>query len=251
LAEIRANEKTLVESMKGGAYRKSHAPGMSFPLTDKAVAALKKLVVAASVAAPKKKVAVASAVPKKFSSPASTPLPASPVASQESSTIKALAEVSVADDEWDDDEAKEEKKEQTTATAETQESAAEAEEEKEAEVEAAAEEEEEEEPEVVVKQERTINFVKLVSSHFFFALMSGMSDGCGMESNHMLTLLMHRRLMRRMRRSIWSARPSWVRTMCTRTLTRRHRVSPSSPTNTLTTALPTTLSVCLLLFLSL
>ncbi|KAH7030419.1 hypothetical protein BKA57DRAFT_401178, partial [Linnemannia elongata] len=46
LAEIRANEKTLVESMKGGAYRKAHAPGMSFPLTDKAVAALKKLVVA-------------------------------------------------------------------------------------------------------------------------------------------------------------------------------------------------------------
>ncbi|KAG0286809.1 hypothetical protein BGZ96_009159 [Linnemannia gamsii] len=152
LAEIRANEKTLVESMKGGAYRKSHAPGMSFPLTDKAVAALKKLVAAAPAAAPKKKVVVASAVPKKFSSPASTPLPASPVASQESSTIKALAAVSVADDEWDDDEAKEEKKEETTAVAED---------EKEVEAEAAVEEEEEEEPEVVVKQERTINFVKL------------------------------------------------------------------------------------------
>ncbi|KAF9155901.1 hypothetical protein BG015_008150 [Linnemannia schmuckeri] len=159
LAEIRANEKTLVESMKGGAYRKAHAPGMSFPLTDKAVAALKKLVLAAPVsAAPKKKVAVASAVPKKFSSPASTPLPASPVASQESSTIKALEQVTVADDEWDDDAANE-KKENTVA--EEQETAAEAEREKEAETEAAVEEEEEEEPEVVAKQERTINFVKL------------------------------------------------------------------------------------------
>ncbi|KAH7027037.1 hypothetical protein BKA57DRAFT_511641 [Linnemannia elongata] len=138
LAEIRANEKTLVESMKGGAYRKAHAPGMSFPLTDKAVAALKKLVVAAPApVAPKKKVAVARA-----------------------STIKALEEVSVKDDEWDDDEAKEEKKEEEEAV-EAQETAAEAEEEKEAEVEAAVEEEEEEEPEVVAKQERTINFVKL------------------------------------------------------------------------------------------
>ncbi|KAF9119956.1 Twinfilin-2, partial [Mortierella sp. 14UC] len=152
LAEIRANEKTL-----GGAYRKSHAPGMAFPLTEKAVAALKKLVVAAAPA-PKKKV-VASAVPKKLtssSSPASTPLPASPVASQESSTLKALAAVDVADDEWDDDgEAPKEKTEEPAAV-ETQEQ------EKAEEAEAAVEEEEEEEEEpVIVKQERTINFVKL------------------------------------------------------------------------------------------
>ncbi|KAF9910959.1 hypothetical protein EC991_005134 [Linnemannia zychae] len=158
LAEIRANEKTLVESMKGGAYRKSHAPGMAFPLTEKAVAALKKLAVAAAPA-PKKKV-VASAVPKKLvsnSSPASTPLPDSPVVSQESSTLKALAAVNVADDEWDDaDESPKEKAEEPAAT-ETQETQ---EEKKTEEAEAAVEEEEVEEPEAV-KQERTINFVKL------------------------------------------------------------------------------------------
>lgn len=173
--------------MKGGAYRKAHAPGMSFPLTDKAVAALKKLVVAAPApVAPKKKVAVASAVPKKFSSPASTPLPASPVVSQESSTIKALEEVSVKDDEWDDDEAKEEKKEEEEAV-EAQETAAEAEEEKEAEVEAAVEEEEEEEPEVVAKQERTINFVKLVS--FLIVLVYSMFLVCRRDVTYILTII--------------------------------------------------------------
>ncbi|KAG0215567.1 Twinfilin-1 [Mortierella sp. NVP41] len=173
LAEIRANEKTLVESMKGGAYRKAHAPGMSFPLTEKAVAALKKLVIAtpAAAAAPKKKAVIASAVPKKLnnSSPASTPLPASPVVSQESSIIKAEtadSEANVENDEWDDDEAKEEKKEQIAEAQETsaQDEEKKEEEEKEAEVAAAVEEEEEEEeeePEVIAKQERTINFVKL------------------------------------------------------------------------------------------
>ncbi|KAK3841095.1 MAG: hypothetical protein J3R72DRAFT_445948 [Linnemannia gamsii] len=158
LAEIRANEKTLVESMKGGAYRKSHAPGMAFPLTEKAVAALKKLVVVASAPAPKKKV-VASAVPKKLagssSSPASTPLPASPVVSQENSTLKALAAVNVEDDEWDNDGEAPKKEEEGEEPA-----VVEAQEEKAEEVEAAVEEEEEE-PEVVAKQERTINFVKL------------------------------------------------------------------------------------------
>lgn len=205
LAEIRANEKTLVESMKGGAYRKAHAPGMSFPLTDKAVAALKKLVVAAPApVAPKKKVAVASAVPKQFSSPASTPLPASPVVSQESSTIKALEEVSVKDDEWDDDEAKEEKEEEAV---EAQETAAEAEEEKETEVEAAVEEEEEEEPEVVAKQERTINFVKLVSFLSFFLVFqcSGLSTKCYINADYPLIVcgMTYRRSTRRMRRLIW------------------------------------------------
>ncbi|KAF9920912.1 hypothetical protein FBU30_009122 [Linnemannia zychae] len=152
LAEIRANEKTLVESMKGGAYRKAHAPGMSFPLTERAVAALKKLVAPAATT-PKKKT-VASAVPKKFSSPASTPLPASPIASQESSTLnKAMENVNVADDEWDDDETNKEEK-----TAEEKKDQNEETEEKEAE---AIDQEIEEEAEVAVQQERVINFVKL------------------------------------------------------------------------------------------
>ncbi|KAI8601871.1 hypothetical protein EDD21DRAFT_428415, partial [Dissophora ornata] len=54
LAEIRANEKTMVENMTGGAYRKSHAPGMNFPLTERAVAALKKLATPVPAAKPER-----------------------------------------------------------------------------------------------------------------------------------------------------------------------------------------------------
>ncbi|KAF9375246.1 Twinfilin-2 [Podila verticillata] len=147
LAEIAANEKIMIENMKGASLRKSHAPGMNFPLTDRAVAALKKL--AAAKPAPKP-VVVASALPKKFSSPASTPLPASPVIGSEEPK-KDATNKSVDDDEWDDGEEKdkEEKEEKK---------------EKEEEKEEPAPVEEpvvEEEPEVLVKVERTVNFVKL------------------------------------------------------------------------------------------
>ncbi|KAF9276496.1 Twinfilin-1 [Mortierella alpina] len=158
LAEIHANEKTMVESMKGGAYRKSHAPGMSFPLTDDALAALKKLVITAQ---PAKPTAIASALPKKFTSPASTPLPASPVITREntatsSDDVKKTPEANVDEDEWEDDASKEAKDDSKAA-----ESAKEApiEAEKEEEVVAAPAVEQ---PESVIKQERSINFVKLL-----------------------------------------------------------------------------------------
>lgn len=152
LAEIAANEKIMIENMKGASLRKSHAPGMNFPLTDRAVDALKKLVVAKPAPKP---VVVASALPKKFSSPASTPLPASPVISSEEPKKDDSAKT-VDDDEWDDDEEKdkEEKKEDKEE---------EKVEEKEEQAEEPAEEPvDEEEPEVPVKVERTVNFVKLV-----------------------------------------------------------------------------------------
>ncbi|KAF9303362.1 Toll-like receptor 9 [Mortierella antarctica] len=151
LAEIAANEKIMIENMKGASLRKSHAPGMNFPLTDRAVDALKKLVVAKPAPKP---VVVASALPKKFSSPASTPLPASPVISSEEPKKDDSAKT-VDDDEWDDDEEKdkEEKKEDKEE---------EKVEEKEEQAEVPAEEPVvEEEPEVPVKVERTVNFVKL------------------------------------------------------------------------------------------
>jgi len=167
LAEIAANEKIMIENMKGGAHRKSHAPGMSFPLTEKAVAALKKLLVEVTpVTAVKPKVAaVASALPKKFSSPASTPLPASPVisagktvAEEEEEPKKRTTEATVDEDEWDDDETVEVKKVAVDK------------EEEEVKVEETVEETEveeaspvEEEPEAApVKRERTINFVNLM-----------------------------------------------------------------------------------------
>ncbi|KAF8938093.1 Twinfilin-1 [Dissophora ornata] len=155
LAEIRANEKTMVENMTGGAYRKSHAPGMNFPLTERAVAALKKLAVVATPAIVKP-----SALPKKITSPTSTPLPASPGISRENTiasadeTKKTTLEENVDDDEWDDDETKEAKK----AAAE-EETPAEAEADKEEEEEVA--EPVEETPVPAAKPERTINFVKL------------------------------------------------------------------------------------------
>lgn len=145
LAEIAANEKIMIENMKGASLRKSHAPGMNFPLTDRAVAALKKLAVAKPAPKP---VVVASALPKKFSSPASTPLPASPVIGSEKP--KKDATDNVDDDEWDDGEEKDKEEEK---------------EEKEEEKEEPAPVEEpvvEEETEVPVKVERTVNFVKLV-----------------------------------------------------------------------------------------
>ncbi|KAG0002662.1 hypothetical protein BGZ79_002546 [Entomortierella chlamydospora] len=129
LAEIHANEKLMVENMKGGAYRKSHAPGMSFPLTERAVAALKKL------STPTRKLVV---------SPASTPLPKSPAMSRQNTvdeTKKATSsEANVDEDEWDDADTKAEKKEPEVTSAEP-----------------------EAEEELVVSDiaERTINFVKL------------------------------------------------------------------------------------------
>ncbi|KAG0027370.1 Twinfilin-2 [Podila clonocystis] len=145
LAEIAANEKIMIENMKGASLRKSHAPGMNFPLTDRAVTALKKLVVAKPAPKP---VVVASALPKKFSSPASTPLPASPVIGSEEPK-KETAAKNVDDDEWDDEEKDNEEKEETK------------EEQAEEKDEPAEEPVVEEEPEVPVKVERTVNFVKL------------------------------------------------------------------------------------------
>ncbi|KAF9433249.1 Twinfilin-1 [Entomortierella beljakovae] len=140
LAEIHANEKIMVENMKGATFRKSHAPGMTFPLTDRAIAALKKLAVAAPTP-----VKVASAIPKKISSPASTPLPESPVVSRQNTideTTTSTSSANVDEAEWDDlEDSKAEKK---------------------AEEEPAPKDlEEEESPEVPVAAERTINFVKL------------------------------------------------------------------------------------------
>ncbi|KAG0321753.1 Toll-like receptor 9 [Podila horticola] len=151
LAEIAANEKIMIENMKGASLRKSHAPGMNFPLTDRAVNALKKLVVAKPAPKP---VVVASALPKKFSSPASTPLPASPVIGSEEPKKEAAENVD--DDEWDDDEEKD-KKEKKEKEEEKEEPA----EEPVVEEEPAEESVVEEEPEVPVKVERTVNFVKL------------------------------------------------------------------------------------------
>ncbi|KAF9930638.1 Twinfilin-1 [Mortierella alpina] len=157
LAEIHANEKTMVENMKGGAYRKSHAPGMSFPLTDDALAALRKLVITAQ---PAKPTVVASALPKTFTSPASTPLPASPVITREntatsSDDVKKVPEANVDEDEWDDDSSKEVKDDSKPAE-ETKEDSIEAK--KEEEVIAPVTEQ----PESVIKKERSINFVKLL-----------------------------------------------------------------------------------------
>ncbi|KAF9354981.1 hypothetical protein BGX26_007142 [Mortierella sp. AD094] len=152
LAEIHANEKTMVENMKGGAYRKSHAPGMSFPLTERAVAALKKL----AASTPAKTATAATATPRKLVSPASTPLPESPAISRQNTleeTKATSSEANVDEDEWDDADAKTEKKEPEVAPAEP-----EAEAEAEAEV---AETVQEEVPAAAVKAERTINFVKL------------------------------------------------------------------------------------------
>ncbi|KAG0320285.1 Twinfilin-1 [Dissophora globulifera] len=168
LAEIRANEKTMVENMQGGAYRKSHAPGMSFPLTERALAALKKLAVVKSAAPTSVKQTVAAFQQKKATvgsnlSPASTPLPASPVITRVTSN-EDTKEASVEDDEWDDDETKEAKKVETAAEEKVPE---ETDTEDKTETEAVKEEEEEtpapveEEPAPAVKQERTINFVKL------------------------------------------------------------------------------------------
>ncbi|KAG0251669.1 Twinfilin-1 [Mortierella polycephala] len=161
LAEIHANEKAMVESMKGGAYRKSHAPGMSFPLTERAVAALKKLVIVTPT--PVKAKVVASALPKTFTSPASTPLPVSPVITRENTdsgveeTKKSESEANIDDDEWNDSETKAEKTEEKGAE-ENKEEPAETVEKTETATETAAPVEE---PEVPVKQERIINFVKL------------------------------------------------------------------------------------------
>ncbi|KAG0263342.1 Twinfilin-1 [Actinomortierella ambigua] len=202
LAEIRENEKVLIESMKGASQRKAHAPGMNFPLTDEAVEALKKLVI--SVAAPpepatmivKKKVIRRVTVPKKktakaLSSPASTPLPASPVVSRTNTSTEEDAEkkkedkeekdeeeTNVKEDEWDDDEEaeakspvkKEEEEKEAEEPKKTEEedqatvSAVEEEEEEETEEIEVEEEVEEEVPAPVAepkKVERTINFVKL------------------------------------------------------------------------------------------
>ncbi|KAF9208381.1 hypothetical protein BGZ49_008966 [Haplosporangium sp. Z 27] len=141
LAEIHANEKTMVENMKGGAYRKSHAPGMSFPLTERAIAALKKL----AISTPTKSSTAASAIPRKLTSPASTPLPESPVITRQNTVeeTKSPSEANVDDDEWNDAEPKEEKKEPEEVPAE-------------------AETVQEEAPAAAaVPAERTINFVKL------------------------------------------------------------------------------------------
>ncbi|KAF9896503.1 Twinfilin-1 [Lobosporangium transversale] len=198
LAEIKENEKIMVESMKGGAYRKSHAPGMSFPLTEKAIAALKKLAPVTPAAKPSATVAAT----RKVTSPASTPLPESPVITREntsSSTTevkKASETAEVADDEWEEDKWDEEKTrevkrrgevedydtttttttkvkteepkptlEETKTTAEepktaatTVSAAAEAEPTQEEKV---SETKEEEAPAAPVKAERTINFVTL------------------------------------------------------------------------------------------
>ncbi|KAG0053770.1 Twinfilin-1 [Gryganskiella cystojenkinii] len=172
LAEIAANEKILVESMKGGAHRKSHAPGMSFPLTERAVAALKKLLVEKPAPA-KPKVVVASAVPKKFSSPVSTPLPVSPVITagktvsekDEEEPKKHTTESNVEEDEWDDDETAETKK--VAVAKEEEKKVEEVKEVEEAvvveeEQEEAAPAEEEVEEVAPVKQDRSVNFVKLV-----------------------------------------------------------------------------------------
>ncbi|KAF9578550.1 Twinfilin-1, partial [Lunasporangiospora selenospora] len=163
LAEIHASEKLLVESMKGGSYRKAHAPGMNFPLTDRAIAALQKLAVtkAPTPAKPRFGAAVASSSSKAVLSPASTPLPASPVISRqntEQEVKKTDSEANVADDEWDDDndDAKDKKakeEEETAAPAEEEEKSP-----------AEPEPQAEPEPEPAVEEapvERTINFVKL------------------------------------------------------------------------------------------
>ncbi|KAF9178206.1 Twinfilin-1 [Haplosporangium sp. Z 767] len=164
LAEIHANEKAMVESMKGGAYRKSHAPGMTFPLTERAVAALKKLVTVTPT--PAKAKSVASALPKTFTSPASTPLPVSPVTTRENTdngaeeTKKSESETNVDDDEWNDGEAKAEKtEEKEKEEEENKEEQAETVEKAETATETTASAVEE--PEIPVKQERIINFVKL------------------------------------------------------------------------------------------
>ncbi|KAG0241263.1 hypothetical protein BGW41_006117 [Actinomortierella wolfii] len=190
LAEIRENEKLLVESMKGASQRKAHAPGMNFPLTDEAIEALKKLAISKVEPAPatpatiivKKKVVRRVTVPKKkqanISSPASTPLPESPVVSRTNTSAtedkkEGDDDVNVKDDEWDDDEEKAEAKspvnekdeeKKQTAPAESEEKKEEEEEEETEEIE--VEEEVEEEvpapvPEPPKKVERTINFVKL------------------------------------------------------------------------------------------
>ncbi|KAI7817998.1 hypothetical protein BC939DRAFT_464375 [Gamsiella multidivaricata] len=141
LQEIHANEKSMIENMKGGTHRVSHAPGMNFPLTDRAVAALKKLVVAAP--------SPAKALPKKVTSPASTPLPVSPVISRESTVVvpeKSASAENVEDDEWDDDKTKEAKAEEDAAPVEDVKGI----------------EPEEEIPVEAAKPERTVNFVKLV-----------------------------------------------------------------------------------------
>ncbi|KAF9412126.1 Twinfilin-2 [Podila epigama] len=151
LAEIAANEKIMIENMKGASLRKSHAPGMNFPLSEQAIAALKKLVSVSKVES-KKPIVVASALPKKFSSPASTPLPESPVIGSEESKKETKTEKNVDDDEWDDDDDDKKTKEN------------EIEKEKEEDVAVAEETEPEKEPEEApapVKVERTTNFVKL------------------------------------------------------------------------------------------
>ncbi|KAF9109988.1 hypothetical protein BGX27_006902 [Mortierella sp. AM989] len=148
LAEIHANEKTMVENMKGGAYRKSHAPGMSFPLTERAVAALKKLTVASPTP-----VKSATDIPKKFASPASTPLPESPVVTRQNTEASksTSSETNVDEDEWDDADAKVEKKEEEPTEA-LAEALAEAE---------VTETVQEEATTPAAKVERTVNFVKL------------------------------------------------------------------------------------------
>ncbi|KAF9977842.1 Twinfilin-2 [Actinomortierella ambigua] len=177
--------------MKGASQRKSHAPGMNFPLTDEAVEALKKLVISPPEPATpatiivKKKVIRRVTVPKKkeakvkvLSSPASTPLPASPVVSRTATSTEDAEkkpeedkeEANVKDDEWDDDEeagAKTPVKEEPKKTEEEEQAAAapvEEEEEEETEEIEVEEEVEEEVPAPVAepkKVERTINFVKL------------------------------------------------------------------------------------------
>ncbi|KAF9354967.1 Twinfilin-1 [Mortierella sp. NVP85] len=107
LLEIKEAEK----AMKSSTDKRSHAPGIAFPLTDRALAALQKLVVRPP--APKPSVAI---LREKFTSPASTPLPPSPETSRQNTIVgsqetKSSANVNVAEEEWDDDNSKKEVKE--------------------------------------------------------------------------------------------------------------------------------------------
>ncbi|KAF9963142.1 Twinfilin-1, partial [Modicella reniformis] len=116
--EIRANEKAMAE-MKGAAHRRSHAPGMNFPLTDRAIGALRKLANNVPVFT---KPSVA-ALKDKVSSPASTPLPEFPVISRQNDVTgsvepsKSSMEANVADNEWEDE--NKDKKEDKAAPTET------------------------------------------------------------------------------------------------------------------------------------
>jgi len=108
LLEIKEAEK----AMKSSTDKRSHAPGIAFPLTDRALAALQKLVVRPP-APPKPSVAI---LRGKVTSPASTPLPASPETSRQNTIVgsqetKSSANVNVAEEEWDDDNSKKEVKE--------------------------------------------------------------------------------------------------------------------------------------------